>query len=115
MKFSNVAILTAATATTTAAFVMPSATRAMAARSSSSEALPRNLFNQLFSSATETTGKYPIMAEEAVMSQKAHGTSEKPVMKNLRWNCDYDTADRICNFNRHYAGTSVKENSRYAI
>ena len=24
-------------------------------------------------------------------------------MKSLRWKCDYDTADRICNFNRHYA------------
>ena len=43
------------------------------------------------------------MADESVMSQKAHGTSEKPVMKDLRWNCDYETADRICNFNRHYA------------
>mmetsp|Transcript_20273 Transcript_20273/g.30488 ORF Transcript_20273/g.30488 Transcript_20273/m.30488 type:complete len:205 (+) Transcript_20273:87-701(+) len=47
--------------------------------------------------------KLPILAQEEVMSQKAHGTSEKPVMKELRWNCDYDTADRICNFNRHYA------------
>jgi hypothetical protein len=37
------------------------------------------------------------------MSPKAHGTSEKPVMKNLKWGCDYETADRICNFNRHYA------------
>ena len=37
------------------------------------------------------------------MSQKAHGTSEQPVQKSLRWNCDYDTSDRICNFNRHYA------------
>lgn len=47
--------------------------------------------------------KLPVLCEESVMSQKAHGTSEKPVMKNLRWNCDYETADRICNFNRHYA------------
>lgn len=47
--------------------------------------------------------KLPVMAEEEIMSQKAHGTSETPVMKELRWNCDYDTADRICNFNRHYA------------
>eukprot|EP00549_Striatella_unipunctata_P020435 CAMPEP_0118719658 /NCGR_PEP_ID=MMETSP0800-20121206/29628_1 /TAXON_ID=210618 ORGANISM="Striatella unipunctata, Strain CCMP2910" /NCGR_SAMPLE_ID=MMETSP0800 /ASSEMBLY_ACC=CAM_ASM_000638 /LENGTH=173 /DNA_ID=CAMNT_0006627113 /DNA_START=19 /DNA_END=541 /DNA_ORIENTATION=- len=31
------------------------------------------------------------------------GTSETPVMKELKWNCDYATADRICNFNRHYA------------
>lgn len=47
--------------------------------------------------------KLPIMAEESVMSQKAHGTSEKPVQEKLRWNCDFQTADRICNFNRHYA------------
>ena len=37
------------------------------------------------------------------MSTKAHGTCETPVMKNLRWNCDYSTADRICCYNRHYA------------
>lgn len=62
----------------------------------------RHLFNKLFSSAS-STGKFPLMAEEDVMSPKQHGTSEKPVQKQLRWNCDYDTADRICNFNRHYA------------
>jgi peptide methionine sulfoxide reductase MsrB len=45
----------------------------------------------------------PIIGEEEIMSQKEHGTSSKPVMKNLKWNCDYETADRICNFNRHYA------------
>uniref|UniRef100_A0A7S3DWM7 Peptide-methionine (R)-S-oxide reductase n=1 Tax=Entomoneis paludosa TaxID=265537 RepID=A0A7S3DWM7_9STRA len=60
-----------------------------------------NLLNKLFGS-TSTEG-LPIMAEETVMNQKAHGTSDKPVQKELRWNCDYDTADRICNFNRHYA------------
>jgi len=37
------------------------------------------------------------------MSQKEHGTSSSPVQKDLRWGCDYATADRICNFNRHYA------------
>ena len=47
--------------------------------------------------------KYPIMADESIMSKKAHGTSDSPVQKELRWNCDYETADRICNFNRHYA------------
>jgi len=52
---------------------------------------------------TVKAGALPIMADEEVMSQKSHGTSDKPVMKNLRWGCDYDTADRICNFNRHYA------------
>jgi hypothetical protein len=62
-----------------------------------------NLFGKLFSSGRQVDAKYPIIADESVMSQKAHGTSEKPVMKNLRWNCDFSTADRICNFNRHYA------------
>merc|ERR1719382_1394181 len=50
------------------------------------------------------------MGTEAIMSKKAHGTSEKPVMDNLRWDCDFETADRICNFNRHYA-----EHSGYAF
>lgn len=49
------------------------------------------------------TKSYPVYCDESVMDQKAHGTSPAPVQKNLRWNCDYDTADRICNFNRHYA------------
>eukprot|EP00545_Synedropsis_sp_CCMP1620_P010033 CAMPEP_0119012774 /NCGR_PEP_ID=MMETSP1176-20130426/7533_1 /TAXON_ID=265551 /ORGANISM="Synedropsis recta cf, Strain CCMP1620" /LENGTH=202 /DNA_ID=CAMNT_0006965797 /DNA_START=89 /DNA_END=697 /DNA_ORIENTATION=+ len=53
--------------------------------------------------ALQMAAKLPIMAPEEAMSAKAHGTSEKPVMTDLRWNCDYDTADRICNFNRHYA------------
>ena len=37
------------------------------------------------------------------MSAKKHGTSATPVQANLRYNCDHDVADRICNFNRHYA------------
>lgn len=51
-------------------------------------------------------GKYPVVADESVMSQKAHGTSPKPVQENLRWNCDRGTADKICCFNRHYAERS---------
>lgn len=50
-----------------------------------------------------TTKKFPLIADESVMKQKVHGTSDKPVQTNLRWNCDFKTADRICNFNRHYA------------
>jgi hypothetical protein len=50
--------------------------------------------------------KLPILAEDTIMNEKAHGTSPAPVQKNLRWNCDYETADRICNFNRHYAEVS---------
>ena len=44
--------------------------------------------------------KYPppcVMGDEAIMSPKDHGTSAVPVQQNLRWNCDRDTADRICN------------------
>lgn len=37
------------------------------------------------------------------MSKKEHGTSHVPAQKNLRWGCDHKLADRICNFNRHYA------------
>mmetsp|Transcript_22438 Transcript_22438/g.48850 ORF Transcript_22438/g.48850 Transcript_22438/m.48850 type:complete len:162 (-) Transcript_22438:422-907(-) len=45
----------------------------------------------------------PVMGDESIMAPKAHGTSAVPVQQNLRWKCDRDTADRICNFNRHYA------------
>lgn len=37
------------------------------------------------------------------MAAKAHGTCLMPVQRKLRWGCDFDTADRICCFNRHYA------------
>ncbi|CAB9504051.1 expressed unknown protein [Seminavis robusta] len=40
------------------------------------------------------------------MRKKAHGTSETPVQNPLRWGCDTKTADRIANFNRHYAERS---------
>mmetsp|Transcript_6235 Transcript_6235/g.7186 ORF Transcript_6235/g.7186 Transcript_6235/m.7186 type:complete len:168 (+) Transcript_6235:101-604(+) len=45
----------------------------------------------------------PVVADDSVMNPKAHGTSNVPVQKNLRWNCENDLADRICNYNRHYA------------
>lgn len=44
-----------------------------------------------------------VMGDESIMSKKAHGTSAVPIQENLRWDCDKETADRICNFNRHYA------------
>ena len=44
-----------------------------------------------------------VMGDESIMAQKAHGTSAKPVQNKLRWGCKVDLADRICNFNRHYA------------
>jgi hypothetical protein len=98
MKLLNVAFVAAAATTTVSAFASPSVPRSIASRSTSSttsRSLQRNLFNKLFSSSPNTS-KYPVVADEAVMNKKAHGTSDKPVMKNLRWKCDYDTADRIC-------------------
>ena len=66
-----------------------------------------------------------VMGEDSIMDQKKHGTSDTPVQKGLRWNCDERTADNICSardnshplslsthitsffhtadFNRHYA------------
>jgi hypothetical protein len=51
-------------------------------------------------SATTT---FPGQGSESIMSRKKHGTCNTPVQDNLRWECDKDTSDRICNFNRHYA------------
>jgi hypothetical protein len=45
----------------------------------------------------------PVVGSESLMAAKAHGTSATPVQDELRWGCDWKTADRICNFNRHYA------------
>jgi len=38
-----------------------------------------------------------------IMSPKAHGTSPVPVQENLRYGVSGKTADKICNFNRHFA------------
>jgi peptide methionine sulfoxide reductase MsrB len=48
-------------------------------------------------------GEYPVMGTESIMSEKEHGTSSTPVQEELRYGCDHKLADRICNFNRHYA------------
>ena len=56
-----------------------------------------------FSATTQSKQSYPLRCSEQVMAPKAHGTCTQAVMKNLRWGCDWDTADRICCFNRHYA------------
>ena len=51
----------------------------------------------------------PVVGEESIMRKKRHGTSETSVQKGLRWGCDWDTADRICNFNVSYSfpGTTI--------
>ena len=55
----------------------------------------------LFANAQCTDPCVP--GSEDIMKPKAHGTSEYPVQQNLRWGSDWDIADRISNFNRHYA------------
>lgn len=47
-----------------------------------------------------------VKGDESIMKKKAHGTSKTPVQHNLKWNVDRKMADRICNFNRHYAEPS---------
>lgn len=41
--------------------------------------------------------------ESILMSPKEYGTSSVPIQTNLRWSCDKNIANRICNYNRHYA------------
>ena len=77
----------------------------------SASALTRGAFNRLTPTALLGSllggngDKYPgaIMGDESIMSAKAHGTSKTPVQQNLRWKCSVETADKTCNFNRHYA------------
>jgi len=69
-------------------------------RSGLSSSVSRSILKMSASGGAQTL---PIKAGEEVMSPKEHGTSEKPVQQELRWGCDFQTADRICNFNRHYA------------
>lgn len=48
-------------------------------------------------------GPNVVMGSEQIMAPKKHGTSDTPVQKDLRWGCDFKKADKICNFNRHFA------------
>ena len=47
-----------------------------------------------------------IIGDNSIMSKKSHGTSSTPVQEHLKWGCDVKLADKICNFNRHYAEPS---------
>ena len=44
-----------------------------------------------------------VLGTERMMSQKEFGTSAVPIQKKLRWTCDEEVADKICNYNRHSA------------
>jgi hypothetical protein len=41
--------------------------------------------------------------EERIMVQKAHGTSAQPVQSDLLYGVSNKLADKICNYNRHFA------------
>lgn len=57
----------------------------------------------LFGLGEKTCEPPCIPGDESIMKPKAHGTSETPVQSDLRWGCDNKLADRISNYNRHYA------------
>ena len=43
------------------------------------------------------------VGNDNIMLPKAHGTSEVPVQENLRFGASRKLADKICNYNRHFA------------
>ena len=67
--------------------------------------LASDFADALFGSKNSNCEAPCVPGDESIMRQKEHGTSHVPVQENLRWGCDSKLADRICNFNRHYAGT----------
>ena len=44
-----------------------------------------------------------VLGDESIMSPKGHGTSSQPVQDDLLYGVDVKLADKICNFNRHFA------------
>jgi peptide methionine sulfoxide reductase MsrB len=44
-----------------------------------------------------------VYGDESIMTPKAHGTSAVPVQDSLRFGVSNQLADRICNYNRHFA------------
>lgn len=56
-----------------------------------------------FGSSDIIPGGKPQYGEESIMKPKGHGTSENPVQDTLRYGVSTKLADKICNFNRHFA------------
>mmetsp|Transcript_21809 Transcript_21809/g.51468 ORF Transcript_21809/g.51468 Transcript_21809/m.51468 type:complete len:186 (+) Transcript_21809:184-741(+) len=65
---------------------------------------------------TSSAQKYPVVGPDSIMKKKRHGTSDHPVQETLRWKVSRKSADRICNFNRHFAepSGSSSSNKEYA-
>lgn len=92
------------------------AVRGMGARASAAAGggVPEGLSDGCKGAPVAAGQKLPLVGDESIMSQKAHGTTATPVQPNLRWGVDQKVADNIVSFNRHYAEyagyyTTVKE------
>eukprot|EP00959_Pyramimonas_sp_CCMP1952_P387892 8128901-Pyramimonas_sp.AAC.1 len=60
--------------------------------------VPDGLSDGCKGAAPKAGEKLPIKGSEEIMSQKAHGTTDKAVQQNLRYGCDRGTADNICRY-----------------
>ena len=78
---------------------------AVVTRASSS--VPEGLSDGCTGAPVPAGAKLPIVCGEDVMSPKKHGTTDTAVQENLRWGCEWKTADKICSFNRHYVRASA--------
>ena len=83
--------------------VLASAARPTAGRAFFGIGEPFKVFEEEDGAEERDEDGYPVYGSREIMKKKKHGTSEKPVMKNLKWGCDYELADKICNYNRHFA------------
>lgn len=61
-----------------------------------------SLLTPTATNAFEVGGKIKY-GDESIMSPKAHGTSAKPVQEDLLYGVSNKLADKITNFNRHFA------------
>mmetsp|Transcript_76794 Transcript_76794/g.221896 ORF Transcript_76794/g.221896 Transcript_76794/m.221896 type:complete len:230 (+) Transcript_76794:83-772(+) len=61
-----------------------------------------SFLNPTKSNAVQVGGKIQY-GDESIMSPKAHGTSAKPVQDDLLYGVSNKLADKITNFNRHFA------------
>jgi hypothetical protein len=60
------------------------------------------LLPSLAANAVSVGGKV-LYGDESIMSPKEHGTSASPVQQDLLYGVSNKLADRICNYNRHFA------------
>jgi peptide methionine sulfoxide reductase MsrB len=88
-------------------FLETSANSAMGAAAFLTVSLPAAMNGVPPSNAADVNiGGRPKFADESIMSQKGHGTSAQAVQDDLMYGVDRKLADKICNFNRHFAESS---------